>query len=421
MKESDEKEEGEIERKILNHFNFLNDENNFQKIYDEYNFEKGKEKLTEIWENIIKYIYEEILHSLSLSLEQIKLYSIIHDCEPKGLNNILQYLRANFKYITIDDIKSDEFYEKNFPEIYPPPSPKSFPISIPISIPIPIPNPFKLLNPNLCREEKNENNDIECKRKDIPYNENIPDSAILFNYEILNSHCEALLMILKKILLENGQEIIKKDVALRNIKEGNIKLRYGVQNIEEVIYFLQKMKKIIIFEVEKDSKKYEFIKIAKNKDDSAEEKDRKIAKILISIDAQGGICYIIQDYIEKCLRLAKKNLKDNDRDKAMDIIKKHNKLQKLLDERKKMMKSLEKKIIDIQNGANYADEEEEKDNKEDKYDIICKKIDKIFEKELEIVEENDYKSEEINLELQKLIKEVSENRKSKSKIKKNEY
>jgi hypothetical protein len=416
MKEYEESE-NENEKKILKHFNFLNDEINFQKIYGEYNFEKEKIKLTEIWENIIKYLFEEISHRLTLSLEEIKSLSIIHGYEPKGLDNILKYLRANLKYITQKDIKSDEFYKKNFPEIYPKP-PKSYII--------PIPNPFKLLNPfNLCREEKNEINDIECVRKDISYNDNIPEGSILFNYEILNSHCEALLMILNKILLENGQEIIKKDIAFKNIKEnysdnskeGNIKLRYGTQNLEDVIYFLQKTKKIIIFEIEIKGEKYEFIKTTKNKDDTIDEKDKRIAKILISIDDKRGESNIIQEYIVKCLILAKKNLKDNNKDKAKEIIIKHNKLQKLLDKRIKLMKSLEKKIIDIQSGSNFVDEEEEKDNNKDQYNIICTNIDKIFEKEIEIVEENDYENEEINLELQKLIKEVSENKKFKSKNK----
>jgi hypothetical protein len=416
MKEYEESE-NENEKKILKHFNFLNDEINFQKIYGEYNFEKEKIKLTEIWENIIKYLYEEISHRLTLSLEEIKSLSIIHGYEPKGLDNILKYLRANLKYITQKDIKSDEFYEKNFPEIYPQP-PKSYIIHIC--------NPFKLLNPfNLCREEKNEINDIECVRKDISYNDNIPEGSILFNYEILNSHCEALLMILNKILLENGQEIIKKDIAFKNIKEnysdnskeGNIKLRYGTQNLEDVIYFLQKTKKIIIFEIEIKGEKYEFIKTTKNKDDTIDEKDKRIAKILISIDDKRGESNIIQENIVKCLILAKKNLKDNNKDKAKEIIIKHNKLQKLLDKRIKLMKSLEKKIIDIQSGANFVDEEEEKDNNKDQYNIICTNIDKIFEKEIEIVEENDYENEEINLELQKLIKEVSENKRFKSKNK----
>lgn len=416
MKEYEESE-NENEKKILKHFNFLNDEINFQKIFGEYNFEKEKIKLTEIWENIIKYLYEEISHRLTLSLEEIKSLSIIHGYEPKGLDNILKYLRANLKYITQKDIKSDEFYEKNFPEIYPQP-PKSYIIHIC--------NPFKLLNPfNLCREEKNEINDIECVRKDISYNDNIPEGSILFNYEILNSHCEALLMILNKILLENGQEIIKKDIAFKNIKEnysdnskeGNIKLRYGTQNLEDVIYFLQKTKKIIIFEIEIKGEKYEFIKTTKNKDDTIDEKDKRIAKILISIDDKRGESNIIQEYIVKCLILAKKNLKDNNKDKAKEIIIKHNKLQKLLDKRIKLMKSLEKKIIDIQSGANFVDEEEEKDNNKDQYDIICTNIDNIFEKKIEIVEENDYENEEINLELQKLIKEVSENKRFKSKNK----
>ena len=240
MKEYEEKEETERENKILKHFNFLNDENNLKKIYDEYNFEKEKKKLTEIWENITKYIYEEISHSLTLSLKEIKTLSIINGHEPKGLDNILKYLRANLKYITKEDIKNNEFYEKNFPEIYPP-TPQSYWSYLPF---------MNILN---CKESKDENNDSEYIRKDISYNDDIPENSILFNYEILNTHCEALIMILNKILLENGQEIIRKDIALRNIredysdnsKEGNIKLRYGMQNFEEVIYFFENFIKFI--------------------------------------------------------------------------------------------------------------------------------------------------------------------------------
>ena len=419
MKEYEEKEESESEneKKILKHFNYLNDEINFQRIYGEYDFEKEKKKLAEIWENIIKYLYEEISHRLTLSLEEIKSLSTIHGYKPKGLNNILKYLRANLKYITQKDIKSDEFYEKNFPEIYPPS--KSYFSYIP-SIPyINLLNSANLLN---CKECKEENNDIECIRKDIGYDDNIPEGSILFNYEILNSHCEALLMILNKILLENGQEIIKKDVALRSIredysensKEGNIKLRYGTQNLEDVIYFLQKTKKIIIFEIEINGKKYEFIKIAKNNDDSVDEKDKKIAKILINIDEQGKKCQDNKEYIMKCLIMAKKNLKNNDREKAKKYIIKRNKLQKFLDERKKVVKSLENKIIDIQNGDNYADKEPEKDNNKDidkDEDKIFKNLDNSFK--IEYIGENDDENEEINLELEKIIKEVSKNKKPK--------
>ena len=415
MEEYEEKEESERKRenKILKHFNFLNDENNLAKIYGEYNFEKEKKKLTEIWENIIKYIYEEISHSLTLSLKDIKSLSIINGHEPKGLDNILKYLRANLKYITKEDIKSNEFYEKNFPEIYPP-APQSYWSYIPF---------MNLIN---CRESKDENNDCEYIRKDISYNDDIPENSILFNYEILNTHCEALLMILNKILLENDQEIIKKDIALRNIrenysdnsKEGNIKLRYGTQNFEEVIYFLQKTKKIIIFEIEFKDKKYEFIKIVKNNENSVNEKDKKIAKILINIDEEERRCKIIEEYIRKCLIMAKKNLKDNKRDKAKKLIIKRNSIQKYLEERKKVVKSLENKINDIQNG-NYNDEEEEKDNKKDEFDKIFQKIDRNFK--IEKLERNDYENEEINLELEKIIKEVSENKISKNNMKYFDY
>ena len=408
MEEYEEKEESDRKRenKILKHFNFLNNENNLEKVYGDYNFEKEKKKLTEIWENITKYIYEEISHSLTLSLKDIKTLSIINGHEPKGLDNILKYLRANLKYITKEDIKSDEFYEKNFPELYPP-AQQSYWSYLPF---------MNLLNCKEWKDENNKNNDSEYIRKDISYNDDIPENSILFNYEILNTHCEALIMILNKILLENDQEIIKKDIALRNIredysdnsKEGNIKLRYGTQNFEDVIYFLQKTKKIIIFEIEFKDQKYEFIKIVKNNDDSVNEKDKNIAKILINIDEKERRCKIIEEYIKICLTMAKINLRDNKKDKAKKLIIKRNSIQKYLEERKKVVKSLENKINDIQNGANYNEEEEE-DNNKDKFDKMFKKIDKNFS--IEELERNDYENEEINSELEKIIKEVSEKKK----------
>jgi hypothetical protein len=285
---------------------------------------------------------------------------------------------------------------------------------------------MNLLNCKEWKDENNKNNDSEYIRKDISYNDDIPENSILFNYEILNTHCEALIMILNKILLENDQEIIKKDIALRNIredysdnsKEGNIKLRYGTQNFEDVIYFLQKTKKIIIFEIEFKDQKYEFIKIVKNNDYSVNEKDKNIAKILINIDEKERRCKIIEEYIKICLTMAKINLRDNEKDKAKKLIIKRNSIQKYLEERKKVVKSLENKINDIQNGANYNEEEEE-DNNKDKFDKMFKKIDKNFS--IEELERNDYENEEINSELEKIIKEVSENKKSKINVKDIDY
>ena len=114
--------------------------------------------------------------------------------------------------------------------------------------------------------------------------------------------------------------------------------------------------------------------------------------------------------------LAKKNLKKNDREKAKKFIIKRNKLQAFLDKRKKLMKTLENKINDIQNGANFAEEKEEIDNNidinKDEYEIF-KYINKNFQiKDLE-ENDNDNENEEINLELEKIIKEVSEKKKSK--------
>ena len=293
MKESESNEDNksnEVEEKLLHQFYFLKEEQNSIKIFGEYNFDESEEIILEIWQKIIKYLLEDILCCMEISITDLKHYTKIKNKEPLGLKNILIRLRYNKKYITLNDLNNEKFYEMNFPDLYPKEQSQSSSL-------------FSFLSlSNWCRGEetnqnknKNDNNKIggeenSC-RKDISEKEEIPENSILFNYDIFIDYCEAILMILNEILENKKQKIIKKTkfkdilskdyIDKNNPKNGNFKLRYGDKNIDIAFHYLEKTKKIRFFDVKKNNLSHSFIKVLTNKDDIENEEDKKKAESLL--------------------------------------------------------------------------------------------------------------------------------------------
>ena len=287
MKESESNEDNksnEVEEKLLHQFYFLKEEQNSIKIFGEYNFDESEEIILEIWQKIIKYLLEDILCCMEISITDLKHYTKIKNKEPLGLKNILIRLRYNKKYITLNDLNNEKFYEMNFPDLYPKEQSQSSSLFSFLSI------------SNWCRGEetnqnknKNDNNKIggeenSC-RKDISEKEEIPENSILYNYDIFIDYCEAILMILNEILENKKQKIIKKTkfkdilskdyIDKNNPKNGNFKLRYGDKNIDIAFHYLEKTKKIRFFDVKKNNLSHSFIKVLTNKDDIENEEDKK--------------------------------------------------------------------------------------------------------------------------------------------------
>ena len=281
--------EKEIEEKILHRFYFLKEEENFKKFFDnDYNFEENNNIMVEIWEKIIKYLLEDILERFAIKYKDIIKYTKINNKSPKGLNNILQKLRFHKIYLSQYDLHNDNFYKYNYPDLYP-----GYFTSI-----YNYTTSFFTLK-ECCKEEENNKKKIDIEnsppRKDLSNDEKfkkIPENSILFNYEIFETHCNALLLVLNEILQDYDKKVIKKDDFINRIKEeyiennnnnsfgAKLKLRYGIQYIEDALYYLYKIKKIIKFKVKSD-KDIEFIKIAKDKNDVVSEEDINEAKSIL--------------------------------------------------------------------------------------------------------------------------------------------
>jgi hypothetical protein len=272
-----------IEERLLNNFLFLKDENDFNKFYSEFNIDDEEKIIINMWEEIINYIYEEIFHCMSLSISDLKKSTKIKDKYPSDFNKIIQYLIYNKKYIKNADLKQENFYSYNFPNLY-------YKKGIFSGLLNFIPN---FIN---CKQENDNESEFEEEtliRNDLSKNyifQKIPENIEIINYKIFKNHCNAILIILNDVLNEEGKEIISRDEFTNIIREkymnenqdeGKFKLVYGLQFEEEVFYYLKMTKQIIIFMVNGNDY-FIFIRPTKNKDDSVTEEDIKIAKELIA-------------------------------------------------------------------------------------------------------------------------------------------
>ena len=301
-----------VEKKLLQKFEFLNDPKQLHNLYLSYDYDEKDENMVKIWDEILKYLFLGIFSTFGMKISEIKSYTIIKNKIPTGLNNIIQELRIRQKLITDFDISNQAYYNKYYPEIYPENSKQGWGSYLFSGV-------KNLVNFGSvkigCSEEKN---DEEVKRRDDITEEqkyqNFPDNTIIFNYEMLKKNCDGLLSFLSEILQESDNEIISKKEFIKEVNNtssnggiyNGINLPFGSIYIEHCLIFLQKLKKIAIFTVEQNSSKVEFIKLLISPNNSPNEKDILTAQIMIKCES---LQYRIND-LDKKIALCLNNVKN---------------------------------------------------------------------------------------------------------------
>ena len=301
-----------VEKKLLQKFEFLNDPKQLHNLYLSYDYDEKDENMVKIWDEILKYLFLGIFSTFGMKISEIKSYTIIKNKIPTGLNNIIQELRIRQKLITDFDISNQAYYNKYYPEIYPENSKQGWGSYLFSGV-------KNLVNFGSvkigCSEEKNEE---EIKRRDDITEEqkyqNFPDNTIIFNYEMLKKNCDGLLSFLSEILQESDNEIISKKEFIKELNNtssnggiyNGINLPFGSIYIEHCLIFLQKLKKIAIFTVEQNSSKVEFIKLLISPNNSPNEKDILTAQIMIKCES---LQYRIND-LDKKIALCLNNVKN---------------------------------------------------------------------------------------------------------------
>ena len=350
----------EVEKKLLNRFNFLQQEDGRHEIFSSYDFRENEKNMVEVWEKIIDYLLSDIFNSFSSTMSNLKKYTIVKNSIPMGLNNIIQQLRIEQKYITEEDLKNDKFYQINFPDLYP--QAKGYVSSFISGI-------QSLINFTGgkigCKDENDNNGQQMPLRTDISEEEKnkiIPENSLIFNFEKFRIYSNQVLTVLGEILHENDQDVISTSNFINIIKEeytkktdeigGRITLTYGTQNIDYVLYYLMKIKKIGLFEIESKPKNIECIKLLKDINDTVSEKDKAIAKLLSHIEL---LEKRIKDYSKKneeLLSQIKMQLKKGDKQSARITMIKKKKYEKFMENFQNSQNILEQQIFDLKNAEN---------------------------------------------------------------------
>ena len=131
-------------------------------------------------------------------------------------------------------------------------------------------------------------------------------------------------------------------------------LTYGLQYIDYILYYLMKIKKIALFEIEANPKNIECIKLLKDINDTVFEKDKAIAKLLSHIELLEKRINDCSKKSEDLLLLAKKKLRNGDKQGARTIIMKKKQYEKQLDNYHNSQNVLEQQIFDLKNAESNA-------------------------------------------------------------------
>ena len=350
----------EVEKKILKRFNFLNKEGGFNQFFSSYDFRLEEKNMVEVWKQIIDYLLSDIFSSFAIGMSDLKKYTTIKNISPYGLNNILQQLRIEQKYITDEDLKNEKFYQINFPYLYP--QTQGYISSF-------LNNLSSIINftgAKIGCKDENDNNDQQIIiRTDITDEDKykiIPDTSIIIHYEKFVNHCNLVLEVLKQILQENDEEVITTNNFKKNIKDRfiakkekvneRLALPYGLQYIDHVIYYLMKTKKIALFDIESNNQNIQCIKLLKNENDTIIEKDSAVAKLLIHIDLLENRIKDAQKKYDQLTEKAKEEMKKGNKNGARIYLSKRKNYQKILENSHNTQSILEDQIFTIKNAEN---------------------------------------------------------------------
>ena len=348
----------DIENKILNRFTFLQQDTVLHKNTTSYDFREDEKNLVDTWEKIIDFLLSDVFNCCAIIMSDLNKYTVIKNQKPLGLNNIIQQLRIELKYVTEEDLKDDKFYEMIFPDLYPKQTGyvsniiggiKSF---------------WNFAGGKIgCKEENDNDQQQMALRTDISGEDRykvIPENSIIFNFNKFKIYCSQVLEVLKDILKEkDGEEVIPKYDFLKIVNERYLEntnslseiitLPYGVKYIDYALYYLMKSKKIILFDIESNNKNIECIKLLKNKDDTVTDKDTAVAKILTHIELLEKRINEINKKIEQIMASAKSQLKSGNKQGAKLFLTKKKNYEKILNVTQNSLTVLENQIFELRN------------------------------------------------------------------------
>ena len=321
----------EVESMVFNKFEDLKNEETFHNYFCSYDFHDNERYMVDFWEDVLLYYYETVFSTFGLKIEDVMSYSKFKGKNPIGLENILIELRKEKKYVTSQDLKSEEFYKSKFPELYPK---QGFFSGLTSGITSGIASGLSS-GISYFGLWSNNNEEGEKLKKD----------EIYINYSMFVEHCENLTDFLSSILKEDDNEVIPKDEFIKVLKNSSIP--YTTDHLDLCLTFLEKTKKIAVFSVSPETNDIQCIKLLKDKNDQVNQKDRAIASILIETKTLEKRIKDAEGQKKKYKENAMAALKEKDRTKAKTILMKKKNIEKHIAHYSNILATLEDNLLTL--------------------------------------------------------------------------
>jgi hypothetical protein len=269
--------------------------------------------MLENWQEILDFYYDSIFNTFGIKIHDILEYTKFKNKRPLGLPNILIELRNRNIFITDNDIiNNNEYYEKNFPEIYKKNS-----------------SWFSYIKNNVSGIFNYAYN----YAKGIDYDDIQPldENLILINVNLFLNHCNYDIMsCLHEICKEQfSSNVIIKDDFEKFVKN-NENLRFKDLYLDLCLNFLHKIKKIILFDVNIENRNIKCIKLIYNINDTITKKDTVKIQIQLTLNNLNKKIDFIQKQIDNCQKNAKQYLKIKNKNQARSLLLKKKMLEKTL-------------------------------------------------------------------------------------------
>jgi len=109
----------EVEKKIFEAFPILSEESRFHDMFCSYDFHENEAFMVHFWKDLLEFLILELNDNFCLNYAQLISLTRLKYNIPIGLPNVIKKLVKDGEFLLASELKSDEYYKKLFPALYP--------------------------------------------------------------------------------------------------------------------------------------------------------------------------------------------------------------------------------------------------------------------------------------------------------------
>lgn len=300
----------EIEKRILERFPVLNDNKVLHSYFSSYDFHENETYMVNFWRDVLYFIYESIKDTFAVKIEDLIDLTKLKNKRPIGLQNILIDLINTGEYILVSDLKTEEYYKKNYPDIYGKESWSSW------------------IKNGLLGVLTRKNSEVVIKHNEV-----------IINKKLFHEHLETIVNIIKNLYHQ-------EDISVITVMELKSKLPSDAY-LDICLEYLSRMKRLASFKVRVDNNnELECVKLLID-DEQVSEKDYATVTLTMQINKFERKIEDISKIINDCIESAKDQLRKKNRNAAANILKKKNVYLNAYDKYNNLKLTLEQNLLDI--------------------------------------------------------------------------